>query len=571
MPAATAIGPDRIDALGIKDADSEEQHNPLHVESPIGLNGGTKNTLRESVNGANGVLRSSLDERLQDGSEREKEVQDGDKNMPSKPSVNGWQESENNNYKPSLNGWTEVKGRGSVRSKPPTKKRSVDDIAPAAQKDSTSPSKESVDMAKVSKLSPDKLIELASSPEALPLQSPRALAAETPSVRNRAASTNITSAVEAEDDFDLQQRAGTAQDNVPTSVEGHSSLRSPLLPPDKGTPSQRPSIGGRTSSTPLMKGRVSNSKAKEITPISIPKLRQSRNVLDPLHGRDPIGERRSSKPEDILRSPISHSIPVPPLSVPTHLHLELSSHRPSPLYLYRSPDYDFPYEPLQVKLERLQNFFFLPPQLELVLWFGTLACFDAWLYTFTILPIRFGKAMSSLVSSWARNLSAEATFLSHFVYAGMGRMWQRWTAKPQRASNEPSSHNDRTPDQAKGKRRASSAAGRAVDEMSTGKYTQPSSSKSRTSRAHRRTRSEPSNLLPIEKADILKGLLIITSCYILMYFDASMMYHNIRGQAAIKLYVIYNALEVSPLSHSQQQANHSRFLTGCSQPSARTS
>jgi hypothetical protein len=54
----------------------------------------------------------------------------------------------------------------------------------------------------------------------------------------------------------------------------------------------------------------------------------------------------------------------------------------------------------------------------------------------------------------------------------------------------------------------------------------------------------PSNLEPIDKADIIKGLLILSSCTVLMYFDASMMYHSIRGQAAIKLYVIYNVLEV---------------------------
>lgn len=51
--------------------------------------------------------------------------------------------------------------------------------------------------------------------------------------------------------------------------------------------------------------------------------------------------------------------------------------------------------------------------------------------------------------------------------------------------------------------------------------------------------------MPDDKADILKGLLMITTCCVLMYFDASRMYHWIRGQAAIKLYVIYNVLEVS--------------------------
>lgn len=51
--------------------------------------------------------------------------------------------------------------------------------------------------------------------------------------------------------------------------------------------------------------------------------------------------------------------------------------------------------------------------------------------------------------------------------------------------------------------------------------------------------------MPDDKADILKGLLMITTCAVLMRFDASRMYHWIRGQAAIKLYVIYNVLEVS--------------------------
>jgi hypothetical protein len=62
---------------------------------------------------------------------------------------------------------------------------------------------------------------------------------------------------------------------------------------------------------------------------------------------------------------------------------------------------------------------------------------------------------------------------------------------------------------------------------------------------HRRQKSIPSALLPDDKADILKGLLMIATCAVLMYFDASRMYHWIRGQAAIKLYVIYNVLEVS--------------------------
>ncbi|KAJ8606607.1 hypothetical protein MRB53_040836 [Persea americana] len=47
-----------------------------------------------------------------------------------------------------------------------------------------------------------------------------------------------------------------------------------------------------------------------------------------------------------------------------------------------------------------------------------------------------------------------------------------------------------------------------------------------------------------EKVDILKSGLILLTCIILNQLDASRIYHNIRGQAAIKLYVLYNVLEI---------------------------
>jgi hypothetical protein len=51
------------------------------------------------------------------------------------------------------------------------------------------------------------------------------------------------------------------------------------------------------------------------------------------------------------------------------------------------------------------------------------------------------------------------------------------------------------------------------------------------------------------KADLLKGLLVIMSSIMLMKLDPSRIYHNVRGQAAVKLYVIYNALEVCPMKN----------------------
>ncbi|XP_030638189.1 transmembrane anterior posterior transformation protein 1 homolog [Chanos chanos] len=52
-------------------------------------------------------------------------------------------------------------------------------------------------------------------------------------------------------------------------------------------------------------------------------------------------------------------------------------------------------------------------------------------------------------------------------------------------------------------------------------------------------------LQPAQVCDLLKGLIMIL-CYSMMhYVDYSMMYHLIRGQSVIKLYIIYNMLEVA--------------------------
>ncbi|EXJ89541.1 hypothetical protein A1O3_02608 [Capronia epimyces CBS 606.96] len=212
------------------------------------------------------------------------------------------------------------------------------------------------------------------------------------------------------------------------------------------------------------------------------------------------------------------------MSIPTYLQLELSSQRPSEFYLHRSSSGDFPYESSRAKLERLVNFLLLPPHLESVLWFGMLACLDSWLYTFTILPLRLLRSVYLLAKSWAINLLTEVRFVSKFVYNGAGRMWER--------------------------RRRSSVlqnSVRTVPQPSPGdtKLSQNGPTHNRKhAKDHRRSKSIPSTLLPDNKADMLKGLLIISTCLILLKLDASRMYHWIRGQAAIKLYVIYNLLEV---------------------------
>ncbi|KAK5452232.1 hypothetical protein LTS15_007298 [Exophiala xenobiotica] len=181
---------------------------------------------------------------------------------------------------------------------------------------------------------------------------------------------------------------------------------------------------------------------------------------------------------------------------------------------------EFPYESSRAKIERLMNFLLLPPHLESVLWFGTLACLDSWLYIFTILPLRLLKSFYILATSLATNFTSEVHFVSNFIYNGAGRMWRR-----RRSSLPPNST-------------------RKVSEPSASEYRSTQSNNRRQGRRHHRTKSVPSTLLPADKADILRGLLILSTCLILLRLDASRMYHWVRGQAAIKLYVIYNILEV---------------------------
>ncbi|KAF7663139.1 hypothetical protein LDENG_00217540 [Lucifuga dentata] len=59
-------------------------------------------------------------------------------------------------------------------------------------------------------------------------------------------------------------------------------------------------------------------------------------------------------------------------------------------------------------------------------------------------------------------------------------------------------------------------------------------------------RSSGSRLLqPAQVCDMLKGLILLLSFSMMHYVDYSMMYHLIRGQSVIKLYIIYNMLEVA--------------------------
>ncbi|KAK7204055.1 eukaryotic membrane protein family-domain-containing protein [Myxozyma melibiosi] len=51
--------------------------------------------------------------------------------------------------------------------------------------------------------------------------------------------------------------------------------------------------------------------------------------------------------------------------------------------------------------------------------------------------------------------------------------------------------------------------------------------------------------LPIsQKIDLIKSVVLLMTVYLLSSLNASILYHNIRGQSAVKLYVMFNVLEI---------------------------
>lgn len=272
----------------------------------------------------------------------------------------------------------------------------------------------------------------------------------------------------------------------------------------------RPSLTTRSITAPYPNSRrhsAADRNARSSRPAERPRI--ITNSAQPTDDELP-------KLKEAAQIPETAALPLPPFSIATHLHLELSGARPSPLYIHREDSSYTPYESSKVKLERLTNFLLLPPQLEQVLLFGALTCLDAWLYTFTILPLRFLRAFGILMVWSVYAVLNELRNITTYI-------WRR------RKSKMPPSHLVTT----------------ALEDNTrntTPERPKPRNRTSRTGRHHQR--STPSVLTNNNKADLLQGLLIIFSCILLMRFDASRIYHSIRGQSAMKLYVIYNVLEV---------------------------
>ena len=418
---------------------------------------------------------------------------------------------------------------------------------------------------RILKLSAAEIDELTSAPESLPITSPRRPSASGPS--SLAPSPNL-------------DRRGSASEPVRHPLEDHhrddqyrktsasESLRVPDMNGERRSSAEsaqaneahrRPGYSSRAISTPpVMSTRMqsyskgsfgqTSPKRKPMAPGTRPEPLDLNNISTKATPNASKGAANDPP------SPMPQSIPLPPMSIPTYLQLELSSSKPSPLYIYRSATSDSPYESSKIKFERLLNFLLLPPQLEQVLYFGTLACLDSLLYTFTILPLRFFKAAAVLIRWWGEVLAKEARFIIGFIYHGSGRMWHRRRERQDSTSRSRSmsragrpSLSTATSYQPQSGRISDAGNGNAnstIEQMKT-EVERKSRQGGGWGRKHRRTKSHPSSLSSNHKADLLQGAVIICSCLILMKLDASRMYHSIKGQAAIKLYVIYNMLEVS--------------------------
>ncbi|OQO11262.1 hypothetical protein B0A48_05518 [Cryoendolithus antarcticus] len=425
---------------------------------------------------------------------------------------------------------------GTQRSDPPRELfQSVAGLDDGVEGSTRSPTTNNHDTPKASKLSPAQIFDLVSSPGSIPMR----LATPVPDDIPQLPPSGLGISQEFLSSDESLPNGTEAKAVAEDSVTGPSGNHLFDLPPTVPEPATTQSIAlearrrkaARSASSPNVPQKVT---ARDVRPQAI-KIDRRPSRLD---GDEPLRPKSARAP---LPSPMPAVIPLPPLSLPTYLQLELSSSKPSPLYIHRPLSSDFPYESSQIKFERLLNFLLIPPQVEQVLVFGALACLDSWLYTFTILPLRFLKAILILVQYWWRVAVSETRSLSAFVYQGLGRVWQRRRMSVDQGTQRPSLVNGTD------SRRASAldvGAQKSPRPDLAPHVEQATRTKTRSGFRHRRSRSVPSALLPNHKADLLQGALIIISCLILLRFDASRMYHSIRGQAAIKLYVIYNVLEV---------------------------
>ncbi|KAI1324751.1 DUF747-domain-containing protein [Xylariaceae sp. FL0255] len=424
----------------------------------------------------------------------------------------------------------------------------------------------------VRKLSASQMQALASSPDSLPVA---VVSPPHPQRKPNGAEYPLSAGAVEDTTHSLSSSmAENAAESEDTGLHMPSSNKGAHL---SAADFQRPHPTSRTLSSPPTNRKPSSSSSSSsmTTPMNAPAtFHGRRNSFNPLPKPAPLnlnGSNGSTKPIKPSDSPpsspsIMPAIPLPPMSLPTHLQLELAGQRPSPLYIHHSQAADAPYESSSVKFERLLNALLLPPYLEKVMYFGSLACLDAWLYTFTILPMRFFAAIGVLLRWWLYVIINEMQWVVGFVWSGIGRLWRRGrrgrsTSRGQHDDSQPPSDTERSQSRAREnsarpnansvsrRRKVSDSISTSLSEQArstpNGVFRPPKHVMPRQHFRHKRTKSVPSNLTSYHKADLLQGAVLICSSIALMHLDASQMYHFIRAQSSMKLYVIYNILEVA--------------------------
>ena len=380
-----------------------------------------------------------------------------------------------------------------------------------------SPRTMSAETPKMLKLSPAELQALTSSPGSIPMRPASPPDDEIPPLVN-GLGLNVPGGLAAVREHgkptDTKSHGHVGSTSADATTVNVHSMRSINATPGAFV-NARPGKATRSASSPVISRKSSSFRGSKPSTLKLDTA--PREVSS-------SSTRPTPNPEASQPSPMPPIIPMPPLSLPTYLQLELSSERPSPLYIHRSTSSDFPYESSTVKFERLLNFLRLPPLLEQVLVFGALACLDSWLFTFTILPLRFLKAIGILLKWWARNAAKEARDLSAFVYDGIGRLWQRrQTGLESRRSSAtdppPSQPPSRRPSEGNGALDGTSKPTLKLDTASTDARDK---GRRRTGFRHRRTRSTPSALMPNHKADLLQGMTL---------FQSAILRHPLQGKA----------------------------------------
>ncbi|EPS41158.1 hypothetical protein H072_4997 [Dactylellina haptotyla CBS 200.50] len=295
-----------------------------------------------------------------------------------------------------------------------------------------------------------------------------------------------------------RSRAGSV--NKDDSLREREKPQRPVFPPPRHY--SVPTNVRRTKSTPRVLLNGNSYVSASVTPL-VPQT--------PSKHTDKTGPATSgtdSKQRD--------SLSAAPLSLGDYLYLSLAT----------TPATKYDLVSAELRIEKLMNFLAVPAYLEGALWFGSFACLDGWLWNFTILPIRFVAALWLLLLYWMKLIGE--------IVAAIAKSWLR-PETPDGQQRKPSSSEEHQQPPLSATSVSAPIAATATD---------PKKDSKRRRLAALAKRRKTSELQPNHKADLLKGAVVIFSCWILMEFDASRMYHSIRGQNAIKLYVIYSVLEV---------------------------